>query len=73
GIRNVAIVPNPMVRATPLAVSIEKDGVDGEPSSYRYQWFVNKIAVQGATASSFDTSTLHRGDRVHVVVTRSDL
>ena len=73
GIRNVAIVPNPMVRATPLAVSIEKDGVDGEPSSYRYQWFVNKIAVQGATASSFDTSTLHRGDRVHVVVTRSNV
>ena len=73
GIRNVAIVPNPMARATPLAVLIEKHGVEGEPSSYRYQWFVNKIAVQGATASSFDPSTLHRGDRVHVVVTRSDV
>lgn len=73
GIRNVAIVPNPMVRATPLAVLIEKDGGEGEASSYRYQWFVNKIAVQDATASSFDTSTLHRGDRIHVVVTRSDV
>ncbi len=73
GIRNVAIVPNPVVRTTPLAVLIEQEGAEGETSSYRYQWFVNKIAVQGATASSFDTSTLHRGDRVHVVVTRSDV
>ena len=73
GIRNVAIVPNPMVRTTPLTVVIEKDGAQEEASSYRYQWFVNKIAVQGATVSSLDTSTLHRGDRVHVVVTRSDV
>lgn len=73
GIRNVAIVPNPMARTTPLTVVIEKDGAHGEASSYRYQWFVNKIAVQGATTSSFDTSTLHRGDRVHVVVTGSDV
>ncbi len=73
GIRNVAIIPNPMARATPLAVLIEKNGLQGEPPSYRYQWFVNKIAVQGATASLFDTSTFHRGDRVHVVVTRSDV
>ena len=73
GIRNIAIVPNPIVRTTPLAVLIEKDGVQGGASSYRYQWFVNKIAVQGATASSFDTSILHRGDRVHVVVTLSDV
>ncbi len=73
GSRNVAIVPSPMVRGTPLAVSIEKHEVEGETSSYRYQWFVNKIAVQGATAPSFDTSTLHRGDRIHVVVMRSDV
>lgn len=68
GIRTVTVVPNPIVRTTPLAVVIEKDGVSGEPVSFRYQWFVNKIAVQGATASSFDTSTLHRGDMVHVDV-----
>lgn len=72
GIRTVTVVPNPMVRTSPLAVLIEKDGAQGEASSYRYQWFVNKIAVQGATASSFDTSTLHRGDMVHVDVTVSD-
>lgn len=68
GIRSVRIVPDQMVRSTPLAALIEKDGVQGEVSSYRYQWFVNKIAVQGATAPSFDTSALRRGDRVHVVV-----
>jgi Putative Ig domain len=73
GIKHVGIVPNPMVRTTPLTVLIERDGTQGESSSYRYQWFVNKIAVQGATASSFDASTLHRGDRIHVVVTRSDV
>ncbi|HRI37908.1 MAG TPA: hypothetical protein PLO50_05065, partial [Nitrospira sp.] len=73
GISRVGIVPNPMVRSTPLTVLIEKDGAQGESSSYQYQWFVNKIAVQGATASSFDTSTLHRGDRIHVVVTRSNV
>ena len=73
GISRVEIVPNPMVRTTPLTVLIEKDGAQGEASSYRYQWFVNKIAVQGATAPSFDTSTLHRGDRIHVVVMRSDV
>ncbi len=42
GIRNVAIVPNPVVRTTPLTVVIEKDGAQGEASSYRYQWFVNQ-------------------------------
>jgi Putative Ig domain len=73
GIRTVTIAPNPMIRTAPLTVSIEKDGAQGETSSFRYQWFVNKIAVQGATASSFDSSALHRGDRVHVVVTRSDV
>lgn len=73
GISRVGIVPNPMVRSIPLTVLIEKDGAQGEASSYRYQWFVNKIAVQGATAPSFDTSTLHRGDRIHVVVMRSDV
>ena len=73
GINRVGIIPNPMVRSTPLTVLIEKNGAQGESSSYQYQWFVNKIAVQGATASSFDTSTLHRGDRIHVVVTRSDV
>ena len=73
GINRVEIVPNPMVRSTPLTVLIEKDEAQREASSYQYQWFVNKIAVQGATASSFDTSTLHRGDRIHVVVTRSDV
>jgi len=74
GIRNIAIVPSPMVRATPLTVVIEKDEAQGDDvSSYRYQWFVNKIAVQGATESSFDTSTLHRGDRIHVVVTQPDV
>jgi hypothetical protein len=62
-----------MVRSTPLTALIEKDGAQGEASSYRYQWFVNKIAVQGATTSSFDTSTLHRGDRIHVVVTGSNV
>ncbi len=73
GINRVGIVPNPMVRSTPLTALIEKDGAQGEASSYRYQWFVNKIAVQGATTSSFDTSTLHRGDRIHVVVTGSNV
>lgn len=73
GINRVGIVPNPMVRSTPLTALIEKDGAQGEASSYRYQWFVNKIAVQGATTSSFDTSTLHRGDRIHVVVMRSEV
>lgn len=73
GINRIGIVPNPMVRSTPLTALIEKDGAQGEASSYRYQWFVNKIAVQGATTSSFDTSTLHRGDRIHVVVTGSNV
>lgn len=72
GIRNVTIVPNPMVRTAPLTVSIEQDGVHGETPSYRYQWFLNKIAVQGVTGSSFDASTLRRGDRIHVVVTVPD-
>lgn len=72
GIRHVTIVPNPIVRTAPLTVSIEKDGSHGETSSYRYQWFLNKIAVQGATAPSFDASTLRRGDRIHVVVTVPD-
>jgi hypothetical protein len=72
GIRHVTIAPNPMVRAAPLTVSIEQDGTHGETSSYRYQWFLNKIAVQGATGPSFDPSALRRGDMVHVVVTVPD-
>ncbi len=73
GIRNVTIVPNPMARTTPLTVSIETDEAQGETLLYRYQWFVNKIAVQGAMASSFDTSALRRGDMIHVEVTVSDV
>lgn len=72
GIRHVTIVPNPVIRTVPLTVSIEKDGAPGETSSYRYQWFLNKVAVQGATAASFDASSLRRGDMIHVVVTVPD-
>jgi hypothetical protein len=55
-----------------LTVSIEQDGANKETSSYRYQWFLNKIAVQGATGPSFDPSALRRGDMIHVVVTVPD-
>ena len=72
GIRNVTIVPNPIIRTTPLTVAIEQDGSHGETSSYRYQWFLNKVAVHGATTPSFDSSTLRRGDMIHVVVTVPD-
>ncbi|MDX2251495.1 MAG: Ig domain-containing protein [Nitrospira sp.] len=72
GIRQVSIAPNPIIRTTSLTVSIEKDGAHGETSSYRYQWFLNKIAVQGATGPYFDSSALRRGDMIHVVVTVPD-
>lgn len=73
GLGTITIVPNPMTRMEPLMVSIEKGRAQEGALLYRYQWFVNKIAVQGATASSFDTSALRRGDRVHVVVTLSSV
>src|SRR6185437_5121076 len=37
-----------------------------------YQWYVNGIAIAGATGSTFTTTTLNNGDNIYCVVTSYD-
>ena len=71
-IRRAIITPTPVVRHTPISVSVEKDEIQGEALTYRYQWFVNGVGVHGATSTSFDPSALRRGDVVTAEVVASN-
>ncbi len=71
-IRSAAVVPNPLVRTAPISVSVEKEEVQGHALTYRYQWFINKIPVQGETTTSLNYPSLRRGDIVSVEVVASN-
>ena len=69
---HASIAPNPVIRRTPISVSVEKNETHGRMATYRYQWLVNGISVHGATSASFDPATLRRGDVVTVEVIAFD-
>jgi Putative Ig domain len=71
-IQSAHLVPNPVQRNALVSVSVDKDEIHGQGLTYRYQWYVNGIAVYGATNVSFDPSSLRRGDVVTAEVVASN-
>lgn len=68
-IKRAVVEPDPILRDEPVEVAIDVDESGGRELKYEYQWFVNRVAVHGATAAEFDPEGLRRGDVVHVEIT----
>ena len=62
------MVPDPVLRDSPIEVDIDVDEGRGEVLTYEYQWFINRVAVHGATTDAFDPTNLRRGDVIHVEI-----
>lgn len=64
------ISASPSTSVTPgTNVHFTANMVSGTSSTTTYQWYVNGIPVPGATATTFNSTTLHTGDSVTCVVT----
>ena len=46
--------------------------IDGDSAGYRYQWYINGIAVTGATSDTLDYTEHVKGDKITVTVTAHD-
>ena len=71
-IQSAHLVPNPVLRNALVTISVDKDEIRGQGLTYRYQWYVNGVAVYGATRVSFDPASLRRGDVVTAEVLASN-
>jgi hypothetical protein len=61
------VQPGQTVTAIPQATD-----PDGDPLEYEFTWLLNDRAVRGATAATFDTRSLARGDKLKARVRVSD-
>ncbi len=71
-IRSAVVEPDPILRDAPIEVAVEVDESLGEELTYEYQWYINRVAVHGATDPVFDPTSLRRGDVVHVEIIGSN-
>ncbi len=51
-IKSAAVEPNPILRDAPIEAAVDVDESWDEELRYEYQWFVNRVAVHGATTDS---------------------
>jgi Putative Ig domain len=66
------VEPDPILRDALIEVAIEVDESRSEDLTYEYQWYINHVAVHGATTPVFDPTSLRRGDVVHVEIIGSN-
>ena len=71
-IKRAVVEPDPIVRNEPIRVSIDIDENRSEEPKYEYQWYVNRVAMHGATIDELDPESLRRGDIVHVEIIGSN-
>lgn len=71
-IKSAVVEPDPILRDEPIEVAFDLDESVGEELKYEYQWYLNRVAVQGATTQAFDPASLRRGDVVHVEIIGSN-
>jgi hypothetical protein len=71
-VRSAEVVPNPAVLSGTIAARVEAEDPDGEPLTFRWQWFVNGKPVPGETGPNLTTRAFKRGDQVAVAVTPVD-
>lgn len=58
----------PPVAAVGAVLTATPGTWDIAPTSYRYQWFVNGVALEGATAATFTPRVLDLGEEISVAV-----
>jgi hypothetical protein len=71
-VTSARIFPVDVSLDTTLRVEVRGEGMSGGPITYRYQWFVNNLPIQGATEPQFSTESLKKDDRIRVTVTPND-
>jgi hypothetical protein len=68
-IKSAVVGPNPILRDEPVTVAIDVEESRGKQLKYEYQWYINRVAVHGATtAAALDSERFRRGDVVHVEI-----
>lgn len=71
-VRVAMILPNPIVLGEPVRVHADGNDPDGDPVTFRQQWFVNGKPVPDETGTTLSSSMLMRDDRVSVEVVPLD-
>ncbi|HSF67648.1 MAG TPA: putative Ig domain-containing protein [Nitrospiraceae bacterium] len=71
-VKEVAILPTPVVLSSPLTVRVEAQDLDLNTLTFRYRWLVNGQVIAGQTRESLQPELLKRGDQVAVEVTPFD-
>lgn len=71
-VRVAMILPNPIVLGEPVRVHADGNDPDGDPVTFRQQWFVNGKPVSDETGTTLSSSMFVRGDRVSVEVVPLD-
>jgi hypothetical protein len=61
-----------MTEASEIGSNVTVSDPDGDPVSFRYQWYKNDRLIAGERGPSIKTSRLSRGDRVVAEVVASD-
>lgn len=71
-ITSVSISPGTLYTNTDATVTAAGADADGNPLTWRYQWYVDGAAVSGATTSSFAATNFNKGQTVRVDAWVSD-
>lgn len=67
-IKHASLSPNPITRDAAINVELDVGDERQESLRFEYQWFINRVPVQGAVTAALDPSGLRRGDVVSVEI-----
>lgn len=70
--RVAMILPDPIVLGEPVRLYMEGHDLDGDPVTFRQQWFVNGTLVPGENGTTLPSEYMTRGARVEAEVVPSD-
>jgi len=65
-------MPEPIVPGRPVQAQVDANDPDGDPVTFRHQWFANGQPITGETGSTLLPTMLKRGDQLTVEVVPLD-
>jgi hypothetical protein len=71
-VRAVKIMPEPIIAGEQLQAHVDAEDPDGDPVTFRHQWFANGAPIAGEIRSTLMPAMLKRGDQLLVEVVPLD-
>lgn len=71
-IKAARILNSPLLLSRPVEVQIDAEDPEREPISFRYQWYVDDVALAGKTNPTLPAERLRRGQTVSVEIIPAD-